>query len=265
MPIFEAEEAEEGDFIAEEPPPAGSAAYRRVILGICATWTSQQYDQAMRPVFQWRGWRAAVEVMCELMVAVSINVPPGMIDAFGNVKLDSLVDVMDDEEILRYAHSIAPKTHPELPRHEALSLAITEGEDMRDMILDLVPVWNQAATVLRNASTYGDMDKARVLFTRWLNTYENRVAASTLGASITHGYWRHRCMPPGDEWIDAAMEGGPDVTGSLAWAREAGLDDIRRKQPDLVDNWVTRTMAETPKRAKKKRKKCCPNCGRQPA
>lgn len=257
MPIFEAEEVEEGEgvFLQAEPPPVGSVAYRRVILGICATWNSDDYEAAMKPVFQWRGWRAAVEVMCEMIGAASINCPPHLVDAFGNVKLDPIVAVMDDEEILREAHKMAPRVHPDMPRHEALALSITEGEEMRALILDLLPVWNQAATVLRKAENMADVEPARVLFTRWLNTYESRVQTSVVAAATTHAYWRWRALPPGDEWIETMLSDGPDLSGSLAWSGGASLMDVRRQQPDLVDNWVTRMMPE-----KKARKKGKPRC-----
>lgn len=262
MGLFETQDANDAEFVGPEPPPVGSVAYRRVILKICAGWDSREYEAAMHPVFEWRGWRAAVEVMCELIGAASINVPGSAVDAFGNVKLDSLVDVMDDEEILREAHRVAPKVHPTLPRHEALAESIREGEEMRGLILDLVPTWNEAATVLRGATHMADVDPARVLFTRWLNTYDNRVTVSIIAAATTHAYWRRRVLPPGDGWVESMLNEGPDVSGSLAWGRQAGLDDLRRQQPDLVNNWVRKAAPmvwrTTPA---KKRKGCCPNCG----
>jgi hypothetical protein len=258
--LFEAQDAGEEDFLGPEPPPVGTLAYRRVILNICAAWTSDDYDAAMKPVFQWRGWRASVEVMCELIGAAGHNAPPSLVDAFGSVKLDSLVRVMDDEEILRQSHEFAPRTHPELPRHEALALSISEGEEMRATILDLLPVWNQAATMLRRAKTMQDVDPARALFTRWLNTHENRLNAAVIAAHTTHAYWRYRALPPGNEWIDEMLADGPDVRGSIAWARTATLADIARQQSDLVDNWVTR--ATVPKRSRKKHGVRCLGCGK---
>jgi len=255
VPIFEAQDAEEGDFLGPEPPPVGSVGYRRAILNICATWTSDDYEAAMKPVFQWRGWRASVEVMCELIGAASINCPASCVDAFGNVKLDSLVMVMDDEEITREAHDLAPRVHPTLPRHEALALSITEGEEMRALILDLLPVWNQAATLLRKAERVQDMESARVLFTRWLNTYDNRVQTAVVAAATTHTYWRWRALPPGDEWVETMLDDGPDVSGSIAWTRSAGLNDIRRQQPGLVDNWVARSI-EARKGSKRRKRRC---------
>lgn len=265
MPIFEAEDVDgEEDFLQPEPPPVGSVGYRRAILNICATWTSDEYEAAMRPVFQWRGWRAAVEVMCEMIGAAGANVPPHLIDAFGNVKLDSLVSVMDDEEILREAHAIAPRVHPDLPRHEALAQSVKDGEEMRRLILDLLPVWNQAATVLRRAEHAADVEPARVLFTRWLNTYENRLSTSVVAAATTHAYWRWRALPPGNEWVETMLADGPDISGSIAWAQGASLMDVRRQQPDLVDNWVTRMMPPKKKAKQAKKGRCYPGCGKTP-
>lgn len=262
MPLFEAQDAGREDFLTPEPPAVGTVGYRRAILNICATWTSPEYEAAMKPVFQWRGWRACVEVMCEMIGAASINCPSRVIDAFGNVKLDSLVRVMDDEEILRHAHATAPTAHPGLPQHEALPLAIADGENLRAMTLDLLPVWNQAATLLRKAESMHDVDPARVLFTRWLNTYDDRLRTACVAAATTHAYWRYRALPPGDEWVETMLNDGPDLSGSVVWSRSATLKDVHRQQPDLVDNWVKRAAERSkPKSKGKKKRHCCPNCG----
>jgi hypothetical protein len=260
MPIFEAEQ--EGEFIADEPPPLGSAAYRRIILNVCATHTKDEFDAAIEPVFQWRGWRCAVEVMVELIGALSINVPDRCVDAFGNVRLDDVVSLLDDDFILRQAHELAPKAHPGLPRHEALAESIREGEELRDLLRSLAPYWDEAATVLRPAVSLADMDKGRAVFTRWLNAHykDRRVWAACLGASATHLYWRTRAMPMGNEWVEDMVNPPPDLSGSLAWTVRAGVGDLRRMQPELVDGWKSAGRSE--KRRSKKRG-CCPDCGKK--
>lgn len=230
MPIFEARPAEAADFDGPEPPPPGSAAYRRVILNICATQNGADYERLMRPVFQWRGWRAAVEVMVEITGALSMNAPgryPRCLDAFGNIRLDDHTFLMDDEAILRQAHEFAPVQHPDLPRHEALRTSIREGEETRELVVSLLPYWNQAATALRKAETLADLDGARALFTRWLNDHykTQRVWASTMGAASTHAYWRGVAMPPGSGWVDELVSTQPNLRGPAIPAPIAGWTD----------------------------------------
>ncbi|MFF9265889.1 hypothetical protein [Streptomyces longwoodensis] len=231
------------EFEGPEPPPTGTVDYRRVILRICAAHTQAEFEERLRPVFEWRGWRAGVEVMVELTGALSAGMGQHLMDAFGNIRVDDAVVVMDDEEILRTASRLAPMTHPDLPPHEALALSIQEGETMRELTLSLVPVWNQAATVLANASHVSDLEPARVLFTRWLNENHRarRTWAGNLAASITHTHFRDRVMPPGDEWIEEVLDAGPD---------------LRR--------WISVPAPVPGQRHDKKRGgRCCPNCGKR--
>lgn len=243
MGVPEAEESGPGEFLGPEPPPVGSAAYRKLILRIAACGTGPEYDAAMRPVWQWRGWRAGVEVMVELMGALGANVRAEWMDAFGTIHVDEHVAEMDDDDILRYAHQSAPKQYPDLPRHEALAESIRVGEETRELVQSLIPYWNQAATLLRDAEHMSAMEPARAVFTRWLNDHyrDRRLWAANVGASATHAHWRWRVFPPGDSWVDELVNGGPDLRGSLRWAT---TEDV---QPPV---------------AKKRRTRCCPGCGR---
>lgn len=268
MGIPEAVEDDGTEPLGPEPPPAGSADYRRVILNICAADTLTEYDDRMAPVWQWRGWRAGVEVMVELMGALAVNAPPEMKDAFGGIRVDGHVVVMDDDEMLRTAARSAANTYPELPRHEALARSLADGEELRDMQRSLIPAWNQAATLLQDATDLNAMEPARVVFTRWLNDHyrDRRVWAANMAAATTHTHWRFRVMPPGNGWVEDFVMGGPDLTGSYRWAATASLEDVRRAQQALVDGWVS--QARTPvgvkaKGARKARARCCPGCGKK--
>jgi hypothetical protein len=266
---FEAEQVDEdAEFLGPEPPPPGSAAYRRTILNICATWEHDEYEQLMAPVWEWHGWRAGVEVMVELMGALAMNARPCWEDAFGNIRVDDHVVEMDDEQILRTAHDLAPRTHPGLPRHEALAASIRDGEDTREVCRTLIPYWNQAATLLRRAQSLADLDPARAVFVRWLNAHykDRRNWAASLGASATHTHWRWRVMPPGNQWVEEIVSNAPDLRGSLRWANTATLQDVKAMQPDLVADWVSGAPDVRPAKGKGNRKgkaRCCPNCGKK--
>lgn len=266
MGVPEAVDSGEGEFSGPEPPPAGSIAYRKTILRICAAETADAYEALMVPVWEWRGWRAGVEVMVEMMGAVAANLRPDWVDAYGNVSLSGHIVTLDDEQILRYAAQIAPRFHPDLPRHEAIRRTIQEGEEARAVTRSMVPYWEQAVGMLRTATSLTDLEPARVVFARWLNDHyrDRRLWAASLGAASTHTHWRHRVMPPGDGWVDDAVSNTPDLRGSLGWASTATVVDVARQQPDLVANWQA---SEEPRPGKGKggrkgRSKCCPGCGK---
>lgn len=256
--------AEPGEFTGPEPPPPGSAAYRRVILSICATHDLDDFDALMRPVFEWRGWRAAVDVMTELTGAMAYTLGRHMLDAFGKVRTQDHIIVMEEEWLLRQAHALAPRSYPDLPPHEALAAALRDGEETRELCLSLVPAWDEAASMLRTAETLEEVEPARAVFTRWLNAHyrDRRNWAAILGAQTTHAHWRHRVMPPGDEWIDDLLEPSPDLRGSVSWANTATLVDVRQQQP--VDGYRPQAGPVKAKvKGKKRQPKCCPGCGKK--
>lgn len=221
-PLFEAEQVDvpEDEELPELPEP-GSAAYRKIILKIAATSDSEDYQLAMRPVFTQRGWRAAIDVMVEIVGNLGINCPPWAIDAFGKVKLDSVVHLMSEEDVLEFAARNAKKDPDDRPYHEALRSYLETGDRVASLTRELLPVWEEAATVLRR-ETRASLEEARVLFTRWLNTHrDDRVKTGALGASITHAVFRKLAMPPGDAWVDELVATKPDLRGSVAWARNA--------------------------------------------
>ncbi|MFC4328306.1 hypothetical protein ACFPC0_10760 [Streptomyces andamanensis] len=203
-------------------PPPGSPEYRRVILNIAASEDIEEYHRLMRPVFTQRGWRVAVEVMIELLGGLAVNCPKSLLDAFGTVKLGELVAVMDEETKLNYVSVHAAELHPEKPRHEAIRLTVEYADRITSMSEKLLPVWERVATVLRR-ETGDDVEEARVILTRWLNTQGDRVTDSVMAASLTRAYLRKLVMPPGKLWVQDLVDLRPRSSGVPLAARWAQM------------------------------------------
>lgn len=202
-------------------PPRGSLAWRRMVLEVCAADSADPYKAAMEAAWEVHGWRAAVDVVAEMLGSITrlVGAKADLRDAYGNVKMQELAPPLEPESELKFAAMVAEQEWPDLPPHEAMRLALESGDRVRGLMVTARTVWRQCIEAITVAG--GDPQAAWPVLMTHLRTYEageKREGAALEFALLTHAVMRINAFPRGSAWIDYLLQPpGPDeLAGSMA-------------------------------------------------